>query len=99
MARLKRVYHGWWVVAIAFAINALVMGVYYMGFSVFFLPFGRDLKVNRTAASLPFSLARAIGVVTSPLAGLAADRFGPAKILLLGGLVAGLGYVLVSRSS
>ena len=96
--RLGRVYYGWWVVAVAFVINALVSAVYYVGFSVFFLPFSRDLKIDRTAASLPSSLAWAVSSLTSPLAGLAADRLGPAKILFASGLAAGIGYVLLSWS-
>ena len=99
LSTVRRVYHGWWVVATSFALNAVASGVYFLGFAVFFLPITRDLQVGRAAASLPFSIASAVSVIISPLVGMAADRLGPARIIIAGGLLAGLGYLLLSVSN
>ena len=94
----RNIYYGWWVVATTFTINMLLLGLYYVGFTVLFLPFSRDLNINRTLASLPFSLARGIGALSSPIAGIATDRIGPSKVFFVGTIISGLGYILLSRS-
>lgn len=96
--KLNHIYYGWWIVASSFVLNALCTGVYFLGFSVFFLPITRDLQISRAAASLPFSLARVLSALIIPLLGMTVDRLGPAKLLLVGGLLAGLGYLLLSWS-
>ncbi len=95
--RPQNVFYGWWIVAIGFLVNAMGTGVYWLGFTVFFLPMSRDLEISRAAASLPFTLRGALAVIQSPLVGLLVDRIGPAKVLFLSALLAGLGYLLLSR--
>ena len=90
-------FYGWWIVAISFVVNALTTGVYWLGFSVLFLPISRDLGISRAAASLPFTLRGVVGAVQSPLVGLLVDRMGPAKVLFFGAIAGGLGFVLLSR--
>ena len=97
-SRLRRIYFGWWIVSTAFVLNAFSGGLYYLGFTVFFLPVSRDLHVGRTAASLPFTLSRLTSVGTFPAAGWASDRFGPSRVVVAGGLLAGLGYILLQVS-
>ena len=79
-------------------VNALTTGVYWLGFSVLFLPISRDLGVSRAAASLPFTLRGVVGAVQSPLVGLLVDRVGPARVLFFGALAGGLGFLLLSRA-
>ncbi|MBI2873289.1 MAG: MFS transporter [Chloroflexi bacterium] len=92
-----RVFYGWWVVAATCVINALGGGVYFYGFTVFFLPLSRDLGLSRAATSLVFSLSRAEGAVEGPAAGYLIDRFGPRAMVMVGVVVMGVGYVLLSR--
>ena len=93
----KGIFYGWWIVVISVLVNAVPAGLYFIGFSVMFLPISRDLGMGRAAASLPFSLTRAISAVQSPLIGILIDRFGPGKVLFFCTLFAGLGFVLLSR--
>ena len=92
----KRVFYGWWIVVISVLVNAVPAGLYFIGFSVLFLPISRDLGISRAAASLPFSLTRVISGVQSPFIGMAIDRLGPGKVLFASVLIAGLGFVLLS---
>lgn len=96
--RFLGVYRGWWIVAIAFAINAMANGIYFMGFAVFLLPISRDLQISRAAASLPYALARLMGAISGPTCGLIVERVGPTKLLFASGLLAGTGYILLSWS-
>ncbi len=93
----KGIFYGWWIVVISVLVNAVPAGLYFIGFSVMFLPISRDLGMGRAAASLPFSLTRAISAIQSPLIGILIDRFGPGKVLFFCTLFAGLGFVLLSR--
>ncbi len=94
----KGAFYGWWIVAISFVVNALGTGLYWLGFSVLFLPIGRDLGVGRAAASLPFTLRGIVGIFQSPLVGVLVDRAGPARVLFVGAIAGGLGFVLLSRA-
>lgn len=94
----KKIFYGWWIVGISILVNAVPAGLYFVGFSVLFLPIARDLNMNRASASLPFSLTRIITGFQSPLIGIFIDRFGPSKVLFVCTLFAGLGYILLSRA-
>ena len=95
--RLKNVFYGWRIVAISFVVNSLGTGIYWLGFSVFFLPISRGLDISRTATSLPFTLRGILAIFWSPFVGLMVDRMGPAKVLFLGAIVGGLGFLVLSR--
>ena len=84
------------MVSAAFVLHSISAGVYFLGFSVFFLPLSRDFQISRTAASIPFALSRLVSAAVGPIAGYASDRFGPARVAFLGGLLAGLGYILIN---
>ena len=92
----RNIFYGWWIVASTCAINSLGFGTYWLGFSVFFLPITDTLGIGRAAASLPFTLRGVVAVILSPLVGVLIDRFGPAKVLFVCAIIAGLGYVLLS---
>ena len=93
----KGIFYGWWIVLIGLLVNAVPAGLYFIGFAVLFLPITRELGMSRAAASLPFSLTRAIAAVQSPIIGIVIDRFGPGRVLFVCSLLAGLGFILLSR--
>ena len=85
-----RIFHGWFVVAAAFAITFVGFGCAYT-FSAFLESLQREFGASRGSVSLVFSLAGflyfALGVVSGPLA----DRFGARPLALVGMLLTGLG--------
>ena len=91
-------FYGWWVVFISFVVNAILQGVFHWSLAIFFLPISRDLGVSRAAAALPVSMSRLTGVFQSPIFGTLTDRFGPSRVLFLSALIAGLGFILLSRT-
>lgn len=93
----KRVFYGWWVVAICSILHAVGGGINFYGFTVFFLPLSQDLGISRAATSLVFSLARAEGAFEGPIAGFFVDRYGPRLVLVLGTLLTGVGYLILSQ--
>lgn len=90
-------FFGWWIVAASCVVNAVGGGVYWYGFAVFFLPIKAALGLSSASTSLIFSLSRAEGAIEGPVAGYLIDRFGARKILTVGVIVVGIGYVLLSQ--
>ena len=85
------------MVAIGSALRVLGGGLYYYGFSVFFLPLSQDLGLSRAATSLVFSLARAQGAFEGPAAGYIIDRYGPRPLILMATVMTGVGHMLLSN--
>lgn len=94
-----RLFYGWWVVAAASVQGMFGNGVVSNGFSIYFQPIRQDLGISYTAMSLVFSLARAEGGIAGPLVGWLVDRFGARRMVFLGGLMAGLGLIAISRAN
>ncbi len=90
--RPTQVYYGWWIVAASSAMTFFASGIFFRGFSVFFIPVRDTLGINNFQASLVFSLARAEGGLEGPAAGWMIDRFGMRKLVIGGILLAALGY-------
>ena len=84
------------MIAVGSALRILGGGLYYYGFSVFFLPLSQDLGLNRAATSLVFSLARAQGAFEAPVAGYFLDRYGPRPLILAAIVTTGIGHMMLS---
>lgn len=94
--RWSDVYYGWRMVAVGSILRVLGGGLYFYGFSVFFLPLSQDLGLSRASTSLVFSLARAQGAFEGPIAGYYMDRYGPRPLMIIAILTAGIGHMLLS---
>ncbi|MSP40982.1 MAG: MFS transporter [Deltaproteobacteria bacterium] len=94
--RIAGLYFGWRMIAVGSVLRILGGGLYFYGFSVFFLPLSQDLDLNRAATSLVFSLARAQGAFEGPIAGHFMDRHGPRPLMIMAILCAGVGHMLLA---
>lgn len=95
--RPGRVFYGWWVLAAASIQGMFGNGAISSGFPRFFEPIRADLGISYTSMSLVFSLARAEGGMGGPLIGWLVDKYGSRPMILIGGLTAGAGLMLLSR--
>jgi MFS family permease len=68
-----------------------------LSFGVFFKPMLDEFGWSRAATSAPFSLSMIISAVLNFLSGRLSDRFGPRKIVTMGGLFLGIGMLLTSQ--
>jgi MFS family permease len=78
------------------AVNA---GLYFYGFGAFFDSLIVEFQCSRAALSGAFSLSRFETGVLGPAEGWLVDRFGPRKMMLVGVLLMGGGFVLLGRVS
>jgi phosphoglycolate phosphatase-like HAD superfamily hydrolase len=94
--RLSDLYFGWRMIAVGSVMRILGGGLYFYGFSVFFLPLSQDLGLSRAATSLVFSLARAQGAFEGPVAGYAMDRYGPRPLMVMALILTSIGHMLLA---
>src|ERR1700692_412035 len=93
--RNPRIFHGWLVVAVAFAVTFVGFGSAYT-FSAFVESLQRDFGASRGSVSLVFSLAGflyfGLGIVSGPLA----DRIGSRPLAGARMILTGLGLAAAS---
>src|SRR5512137_103822 len=93
---IKSAFYGWRIVALGSIIIAFGNGIFYYGFTTFFLHLKRDLEVSRAAISLIYGAARLEGGAEGPVVGYFIDRFGARRVIIIGTLLAGVGLILLA---
>src|SRR5258706_8186704 len=92
-----RLFHGWLVVAAAFAVTFAGFGSAYT-FSAFVASLQKDFSASRGSVSLVFSLAGflyfGLGIVSGPLA----DRWGARRLAVTGMILTGLGLAVAGAA-
>ncbi len=97
-ARRPRVFYGWWIVAAGTGLMTLMATFSYYGMGIFFGPIRTYFGWNSTALAAAVSFARVEGGFMAPVVGYLIDRLGPRKLILIGVLVGGTGYILLSQT-
>jgi MFS family permease len=95
--RAKKFFYGWWVVGAGFTIFFLIGGLTLYGFTAFFDPILLEMGWSRAETSLANSLRSVEGGITQPFIGVFIDRFGARKCILVGILLAGAAFILMSQ--
>lgn len=94
----RKIFYGWWIVAIGCIQDAVKGGLFNTGFSLYFLPVLNELNLSRASTSLPFSLAKLEAALAGPLVGYLIDRFDIRVMMALGTISAGLGFILLAMT-
>ena len=94
---VRRVFYGWWIVAVGITIAILNGAFYTYGFGVYYVPLLHELGASRAALGGVIGLARLEGGLIAPLAGWLIDRYGPRRLLYFGITIMGLCFILLSR--
>ena len=71
-------------------------GAGYYAFSMFYKPLEAEFGWGRGAISVAFTIYFVIQGLTSPLIGRIVDRYGAKRVIVLGGLFSGLGFLWLS---
>lgn len=95
--RTKRVYYGWWV-SLTGAFNMLISsGPTFQASSVLFSAIESEFGWSRAVISGVASFGRFGGALLGPVEGWMTDKFGSAKMVLLGFTMAGAGLIFFAR--
>lgn len=93
-----RFFYGYFIVLATFCIFIVCTGSRAF-FGVFFKPMTNELGWSSTLISSAFSLSAVMEGIVSIISGRLTDRLGPRKVLISFGIIAGLGFLLMSRIS
>lgn len=95
LIKQSKFFYGWIIVAACTLIMAVQWGVQY-SFSIFFKPLVNDFGWTRAATAGIYSVYMISAGASSIPLGWLADRYGPARIASISGLMMGIGLILAS---
>ena len=89
----RRLYYGWYIVAVAFLVNFVSLGINASAVGVFIKPMTEELGWSRGFFSLAVTLGSLIAAPLALAIGPIVDRRGARGMMLLGGFVIGAGTI------
>ena len=95
--RPRGVFYGWWLVGITSFIMVITSVPLFHAMSVWAVALERNFGWTRTQLGLALTLTRVEGGVMGPLEGYLADRVGTRRMVLIGLLVLGCGFLLFGQ--
>ena len=97
--RLARgVFYGWWLAVIGAAIMVIGTVPLFQALSLWMPVLAQNFGWTTTQLAWAFTLTRVEGTVMGPLAGWGVDKLGPRKMVIIGLLIFGIGFLLFSRT-
>lgn len=87
----------WVFVFLGMVINMCLGAVY--AYSVFKKPLEELFKISATQGNLPFMIFIAIFALFTFFAGRFIDKYGPRKVMMIGGIIVGVGWILTTFAS
>ena len=95
----SNIFYGWYIVFAAAAINVYGAGVWFYGFPIFYKVLIDEFGWARATGALVVSLSRVEGGLEAPIVGWFVDKFGPRAMAVIGAIIFGIGYLLMSLVS
>jgi MFS family permease len=97
VAKLRRVYYGWWMVTASYPLLTYLTGATAMSLGLLFDPLKKEFGWSVKSIALVASFQRLEGGILNPLVGFFIDRFGGRKLMLVGQLFMGGGLIFASQ--
>ena len=91
-----QIFYGWWLVGLCMFTMMVVLTPVFHGFGFFFVALERDFKWSRTILSVPGSIGSAEGALLGPIEGFLTDHLGSRRMVLIGLMMLGAGFVAFS---
>ena len=92
----NNIFYGWWIVLAGIAIFIVSSGIGFYGHGVFLDPLRAEHGWSKGSISLAITLYFITTGILGLFIGRQVDRVGPRPILIIGALIAGLGFGLLS---
>ena len=87
-------FYGWWIV-IASIPMSIFTGAFFYGFSALFDPIIEEFGWSRALTSVAFALQQGESGIAAPIVGVLVDKMGPRRIVIVGGVIYGVGFLLL----
>lgn len=95
-SKKPKVFYGYWVVVAAFLCVFIMSGCGFYAFSLFVKPLQADFGWDRGGIMTAFAVYYLVMGVASPFVGRLVDRYGARKVIAIGAVIGGLGFILLS---
>ena len=95
----RRVYFGWWLVAVGVVLTAITSGTSFWAFGLYIEPVEDEFGWSRATVSFGFALSLLLSGVAAPFVGRAIDVYGPRRVTLLGAALTSGTFFLVATTS
>lgn len=99
LSQKPKVFYGYWIVLGTFFCLLITSGCGFFAFSLFIRPLQADLGWGRGEIMAAFTIYFLVTGVASPFIGRVVDRYGARKVISIGALIVGLGFVSLSQAS
>ena len=93
-ARLRGVFPGWWMVALAVALQIPLHALFFSSFGLYFPILQSEFGWSTTAISLAVVLKQILAAILSPIQGWLLHRYGPKAVMTVG-----IGFIVVGLVS
>lgn len=90
MSKRPLFFYGWLIVAVSSVGLFLGAPLVVFAFGVFFKPMVADFHASRAAVSFAFSVSNTAGALSIPMVGMAIDRFGAKRLIVVSTFVYGV---------
>jgi MFS family permease len=95
---MKRIYYGWYVVAITMVIYMVVVGSTICAFGIFVLPVSAEMNLSRAEMNTAISLLTLGNAVQAPIIGRILDRVAAKTVMIMSAFVYTLSMVSLGLS-
>lgn len=92
----KNIFYGWYIVLAGSFLYFLGIGSVFYGFAPFFTPMVTEFGWGRAVTSGAYALSRLEGGIEGPIIGYLIDRFGARRLIFIGVIMVGVGYIAMS---
>jgi MFS family permease len=93
----KGIFYGWWMALACSFMNFFIGGTFFYGFTVFFNPIRQAFNWTAAQTSIAFTFQRLESGIAGPVVGFLVDRTGPRKLMIIGWMIVGVSFFLMSR--
>lgn len=91
-----RVFYGWWIV-LASVLIAMITGTFFYGITFFVDPMAEEFGWSHATIMWAVSIRTVELGIAAPIVGFVVNRWGPRRLLVGGGLMGGVGFILLSQ--
>src|SRR6266436_1733117 len=94
VSELQRFLHSRWLILFFSVLSMVAVANFQYGWTLFVPPLQKHLRAEQAAVQVTFTVFVLLETWLVPFEGWLVDKFGPRLLVMIGGVLAGLGWVL-----
>lgn len=95
----SRIFYGWWIVAACIVVTMLHAGAAFYAFGRFLPTLIEEFGSGTTVIAGAVSIYMLVVGLTGPVAGKLTDKYGPKKLIVIGAVIAAIGFMFLGLAS